>query len=97
VHARETTLRARESQFDGLMGVIRGRVLPAARRQPGYVGVSLYSDRRERRVVGTTWWRTEADMLANERSGYLAEQLEALSPLLSEPPSIERYDVDPER
>ena len=95
MHARKIALRAREGQFERLVGTIRGTLLPAAKRQPGYVGITMFSDREACRVVGTTWWRTESDMLAGEASGYLEEQLGHLAPLLSEPPAIERYDAEP--
>jgi hypothetical protein len=43
--------------------------------------------------ISITLWATEADLLAGESSGYLAEQLGKLAPYFTAPPEREVYEV----
>jgi len=91
MHVRVITHRVREGNLDR---VITQSIAPASRRQPGYVGFVLMSDRKAGTVVSTSYWNTEADMLASENAEYLQDQNSRLITLLSGPPVIEPYGVD---
>ena len=94
MHARVITHRVREGNLDHVIRVIRQRIAPAARRQPGFAGFVLMSDRKTRYVVSTSYWETEADMLASGTAQYLQEQISYLINYLSGLPDIEYYEVD---
>ncbi|HJQ29276.1 MAG TPA: antibiotic biosynthesis monooxygenase [Rubrobacter sp.] len=94
MHARVITHRVREGNLDRVIRVIRQRIAPAARRQPGFAGFVLMSNRKARYVVSTSYWETEGDMLASETAEYLQEQISYLIIYLSGLPDIKHYEVD---
>ena len=94
MHARVITHRVREGNLDRVVRVISERIAPPASRQPGFVRFVLMSDRKTRYVVSTSYWETEADMLASETAEYLQEQISYLIMYLSGMPTIEHYEVD---
>ena len=94
MHARVITHRVREGNLDHVVRVIRERIEPAARRQPGFVGFVLMSDREASTVVSTSYWETETDMLSSEDAYYLQDQISRLIMFLRGPPAIEHYSVD---
>ena len=94
MHARVITLRAREGCFDQVMRVFRESIVPAAHRQPGFLGIVLLGDRKTGRVVSNSYWNTESDMLTSEKAEYLQEQISRLISVLSGPPLIEHYEVE---
>jgi quinol monooxygenase YgiN len=94
MHARVITHRAREGNLDRVIQIIRENIAPAARRQPGFFAFVVMSDPDTGIVVSTSYWNTEADMLASENAEYLQEQIGRLITLLRGPPAIKRYGVD---
>jgi quinol monooxygenase YgiN len=94
MHARVITHRAREGNLDRVIRVIRERIAPSARRQPGFVAFALMSDRKAGYVVSTSYWETEADMIASENAQYLQEQISYLIVYLVGMPEIKHYEVD---
>lgn len=94
MHARVMTYPIRGDNFDRVIQVVQQRILPAARRQPGFGALVLMSNREEGKIVTNTYWNTEADMHASEEAGYLQEQISWLISLLQGPPTIEHYEVD---
>jgi heme-degrading monooxygenase HmoA len=97
MHARVMTYRirgdVRGANFNNVIHTVQWRILPAAERQSGFAGLVLLSSREERRVVSTTYWNTEADMLESESAGYLEEEISRLIRFLSGPPDIEHFEV----
>jgi len=76
------------------MRVFRESIVPAAHRQPGFLGIVLLGDRKTGRVVSNSYWNTESDMLTSEKAEYLQEQISRLISVLSGPPLIEHYEVE---
>lgn len=93
MHARVITHRVREGNLDRVIQIVTYSIAPGARRQPGFVAFVLMSDRKAGTVVSTSYWDTEADMLASEKAEYLQEQISRLIMLLRGPPVIEHYEV----
>jgi len=94
MHARIVTLHVREGNLDQVVRIFRQIVLPAANRQPGFAGLVVMSDRGVGKVLSTSLWHSEADLLASEEAEYFLEQISRLITLLSRPPIIEHYEVD---
>lgn len=93
MHARALTLRVREGNLDRVLYILKDVVIPAAERQEGFAAFIVMSDQEANRVVGTSLWETEADMLASERAEYFQEQISRVISLLRGPPQIEHYQV----
>jgi heme-degrading monooxygenase HmoA len=81
------------AKIDDGVRISRDSVLPEARRQKGFEGLLLLADRPKGRGVSVTCWETLKDLQANETSGYLREQLGKITPLMTEPPVKEVYEI----
>ncbi len=91
--ARLTTLNVKLDKVDEAIGIYKKSVLPAARKQKGFVGACLLSDRRTGKGLSLTFWKSEEDALANERNLYYQEQLVKFVSVLQTPPIREGYEV----
>ena len=92
-HARVLTATVQPGKSDEGMQIVRDSVLPAARQQPGFNGGLWLLDRSTGKVIAITLWKTEADLLAGETSGYLREQLGKLTHVLATQVVREVYEV----
>lgn len=93
MHARVGTLHPRAEDYDRVLTTLREVVVLAAERQPGFAGFVVMGRREEGKIVGVTFWNTEADMLASEEGEYLQEQISKVLPLLKRPPTFEAFEV----
>jgi heme-degrading monooxygenase HmoA len=73
--------------------ITRDSVLPVARQQKGFEGFVLLIDSPKSRGLSVTCWESLKDLQANETSGYLREQLGKITPLMTEPPVKEVYEI----
>jgi quinol monooxygenase YgiN len=73
--------------------IFTDNIIPAAREQEGFRGGNLFSNPQTGKFISTTIWKTEEEMIASGRSGYLKEQLDKVAKLLTETPVIEHYIV----
>jgi quinol monooxygenase YgiN len=73
--------------------IFTDNIIPAAREQEGFRGANLFSNPQTGKFISTTIWKTEEEMIASGRSGYLKEQLDKVAKLLTETPVIEHYIV----
>jgi quinol monooxygenase YgiN len=80
--ARFTELSSKDRQKAESIG--KESILPAAKQQKGYRGVFLATN-REGEGVFLSLWNSEADLEANEQSGYYQEQVNKLKPYLTKP------------
>jgi quinol monooxygenase YgiN len=94
MNARITTLRARDGQLDRVLRLITEVAMPAAERQEGFAALIVMSNRGANKILTTSLWETEADMLASEDGEYLQEQISRFVVLLAGPPEIEHFRVD---
>ena len=93
MHARVSIATAQPGKIDDLIKVYRDSVLPAAKKEKGFKGLSLLTDRNTGKGMVISLWDTEADMTAMESSGYNREQSAKVIPLLAGTPTIEHYEV----
>ena len=81
------------AKIDEGVRITRDSVLPVARQQKGFEGFVLLADRPQGRGVSISCWESLKDLQANETSGYLREQLGKITPLMTEPPVKEIYEI----
>ena len=93
MHARVVRSRIRAGKADEALEIYRASVLASATEQEGFKSATLLRDVRTGRLISITIWETEADMLANETSGYLGEQLARIGPTLTGETTTEHYEV----
>jgi len=90
--ARVTITQTKVDKTDEAVKVSKESVLPAAKSQKGFVGAQLLTDIAGKGIF-ITFWDTEEDAIANEKSGYYQEQLAKFKDLFAAPPVHEGYDV----
>jgi quinol monooxygenase YgiN len=94
MHARSGTLYPRSDHFDHVLQILHDTVAPAAQRQPGFRGMLIMTNRQAYKIVATTLWESEADMLASEEGEYLQDQVSRVIAHLRRPPEFERYEIE---
>jgi heme-degrading monooxygenase HmoA len=93
MHARVVTTQLQPGKTDEAIRVYRDSVVPAARKQKGFKGGLLLTDRATGKGISIALWETEADMKATETSGYLQEQIAKFGALFAAPPVRETFEV----
>ena len=90
--ARVSTFQGPPDQTAEGIRVAREQILPAARLQPGFVGICLLYDPDEGRSLAITLWETEEDMRASEEAALRArtESAEVSGDVIL---GVERYEV----
>ena len=90
--ARLTIVRTKVGKTDEAVEVSKESVVPAAKSQKGFVGAQLLTEPNGKGIM-MTFWDTEEDAIANEKSGYYQEQLAKFKDLFAAPPVHEGYNV----
>jgi heme-degrading monooxygenase HmoA len=93
MYARVTFATAEAAKTDEIIKIVRGSILPAAKKQKGFKGLFHLTNRNTGKGMVIVLWNTEADMTAGESSGFYREQVAKVAPLLSGPPTMEHYEV----
>ena len=91
--ARVTHTQILPGKMDEAIRIYQDSVVPAAKQQKGFRGISLLSDFGTGKGISIALWETEADMKAGEASGYYQQQLAKFKDLLGAPPVREQYEV----
>jgi heme-degrading monooxygenase HmoA len=91
--ARMTILQVVPESADEAIRLFRRSVVPEAKKQRGYRGACLLTNATTGKAIVVTFWRREADALANEKSRYYQEQLVKFLQYFSGPPMREGYAV----
>jgi heme-degrading monooxygenase HmoA len=91
--ARMTILQVVPENADDAVRLFRRSVVPEAKKQRGYRGACLLTNTAMGKAIAVTFWRREADALANETSRYYQEQLVKFLQFYSGPPMREGYVV----
>ncbi len=92
-YARVLTATTHPGKIDEGIQIVRDSVLPTARKQQGFRGDLLLTDKSANKVISIALWATEADLLASESSGYLREQLGKVAHVLATQVVREVYEV----
>ena len=90
--ARVSTFQGPPDQTAEGIRVAREQILPAARLQPGFLGIYLLYDPEGGRSLAITLWETEEDMRASEEAALRArtESAEVSGDVVL---GVERYEV----
>ena len=93
MYARIVIVQIQPGKTDEATRIFRDSVIPAARQQKGFKSLALLTDPGTGKGISIGFWETEADMKANETSGYFQEQLAKFGGLFVAPPVREAYEV----
>ena len=93
MYARTVTVQIQPGKLDEAIRIFRDSVVPAAKQQKGFKSIVLLTDRNTGKGLAIATWETEADMKANEASGYLREQLTKFGSVFAAPPVQEHFEV----
>lgn len=91
--ARLTIMQADVDRIDEGIEVYRDSVVPAAKSQKGFRGISLLVDRQTGKAISIGLWDSEEDAIANEKSRYYQEQVVKGVQFYTKPPIREGYEV----
>lgn len=91
--ARLTITQSKIESYDEMVKLYHDSVVPAAKSQKGYLGILLLSDRKTGKSISVALWESEADAIANEKSGYYQEQINKFKNFFTAPPTREQYEV----
>lgn len=94
MYARVTQFNVdpKDIDLDIAQGVFERLVVPEMRKQPGYEGCYLLRTETGKGIV-VALWESEDAAVSSEASGYYAEQLDKLMPLLGTAPQRDYYRV----
>ena len=90
--ARLTIVQTKADKMDEAVKVAKESVIPAAKSQKGFIGAHLLTEPNGKGVF-ISFWDTEEDAIATEKSGYYQEQLAKFKDLFAAPPVLEGYNV----
>ena len=93
MHARVVLTQLQPGKTDESIRIYRDSVVPAAKKQKGFKGGLLLTDRNTGKGISVSLWDTEADMKASETSGYYQQQIGKFAGILAGPPVRETYEV----
>ncbi|GMA15227.1 hypothetical protein E5F05_01325 (plasmid) [Deinococcus metallilatus] len=93
MYARVVMVMIRQGKTEGTVEIFQDALIPVLREQAGFRGARLLTDANSGKGLMITLWESEAQMRANEASGFFREQLARFAPVLSAPPSAEHYEV----
>ena len=92
--ARITTMHVRTDFMERAIEIYRSSVVPAARKQRGFRGAVLLSDKGSGKGLSISLWDREADAVANEENNFYQEQLLKFMAMFAMGPAREGFEVD---
>lgn len=93
MHARTVTIESRPENLDTAIQLYQDKVLPGAASERGFRGGLLLSDKKSGKGMSITFWESEADMLASEKSGFFQRALDSMTSIMVGKPVREVYEV----
>ena len=91
--ARVSRTRYQPDKLDEVNKISQESVIPAAKAQKGFRRIYSLRDPKTGKAMTISFWETEEDALANEKSGYFQEQRDKVAPYRAEEAVVERYEV----
>ena len=91
--SRVITGRIDPQKNEKAFSIFTDDIIPAAREQEGFRGANLFSNPQTGKFIATTIWKTEEDMISNDKGDYLKRQLDKISHFFIESPEIEYFEV----
>lgn len=84
MYSRIMRMRILPGKMELTVSIMQRSVVPVLRNQKGFVNIMLMENRDRNELVSFTFWETERDMLALERSDFLEQQMWKLNTVLAE-------------
>ena len=91
--ARFTIVQVNAEKIDETIKLYEESVVPTAKSQKGFRGITLFTDRQSGKGYSISIWDSEEDAIANEQSGYYKEQVGRFAEFMTAPPVQEGYEV----
>ncbi len=91
--ARVTSAEIFKEKLVQFVDIYKEYVVPAAKKQKGFKGVHLLVDWKTGKGMSITYWESEKDALANEKSLYYQEQVAKFITFFKRQPIRDGYDV----
>ena len=91
--ARFTIVQVNPEKIDETIKLYEESVVPTAKSQKGFKGMTLFTDRKTGKGYSISIWESEADAIANEESGYYREQVGKFAEYMTAPPVQEGFEV----
>jgi heme-degrading monooxygenase HmoA len=91
--ARFTIVQVNAEKIDETIKLYEESVVPTAKSQKGFRGITLFTDRQSGKGYSISIWDSEEDAVANEQSGYYKEQVGKFAEFMTAPPVQESYEV----
>ncbi len=93
MHARVVSTQVQPGKTDEAVRIYRESVTPVARRQEGYIGGILLTDRATGKALSISFWDSEAAMKESETSGFLQQQIGKFTDIIDGTPTRETFEV----
>ena len=93
MYSRIVTVQVNPDKTEEAIAIFRDSVIPAAKQQKGFISLMMLMDRSSGKGMAVGVWESEADLNANEASGYYQEQLAKFGGLFTAPPMRDVYEV----
>lgn len=93
MHARVTTTTIQRDKIDECIRIFRDSITPDVQRQKGFRDLLMLVDRSTGKCAVYALWESEADLRANETSGFYQMQVAKLLPLFIGQPTRELCEV----
>ena len=90
---RVTTCQTTLDKLDEVIKTFKEGDIPAAKSQKGFRGCYLLTDRKTGKFISMSFWDSEKDITADERSGQYQRRVGLRKHLYKAPPVRELYEV----
>ena len=95
MYAQVVHAQVHPGSLDEAIRIFNSSIRPAAREQNGFKDSYFLVDREANRILGFSFWETEADVSAIAASGFYQEQVGKLAAVFAGPPERDVYEVAP--
>lgn len=93
MHARTGTLNVSPERIDDTVRQLEADQLPRFQEQQGYKGFTILADRESGKMIGISYWESEADVEASEQLAAGAREQASSTGQASGEPTVERFEV----
>ena len=90
---RVTTCQTHIDKLDEVVKTFNEGDIPAARLIKGFRGCYLLTDHKTGKFISISFWDSEKDIVADERSGQYQRRVDLRKHLYTTPPVRELYEV----
>ena len=92
MHARTTHVQLKPGRYDEAVNLYQS-LEPLFKQEKGFRSARLLTDRSSNKAISITIWDSQADLEANEASGWYREVIAKFADTFATPPDMAHYDV----